>query len=248
MAELTVGSYNLHWGTGHRWRGYQPFDVVAACRTIDTDVLVLPESWAPDEGEALHDQVAQELGYSVRFQPLARAVYLPKPHVVARADADLAGHTGTGEWGVAVLSRLPVIREQRTQLSQLRYDPSNRWLVSVDVDLDGTTFSVTGAHLPHLEAGSLSRRHELRAALPSDEVPALVIGDMNMWGWCMSIMKPRAWRRVGRGRTFSAMFPHSRIDHVVVSPMVEVLDLEVLPDLGSDHLPIRGRFRSRCPR
>lgn len=243
MGELSVGSYNLHWGTGHRWRRYPPFDVVAACRTIGTDVLVLPESWAPDEGDALHDLVAAELGYDVRFQPLARAVHLPKPHVVARYGAGTGA--GTGVWGLAVLSRLPVLREERTQLTQLRLDPSNRWVVSIEVDVDGTPFTVCGTHLPHLEAGSLTRRHELRAALPADDVPALVIGDMNMWGWCMSIMKPRAWRRVGRGRTFSSRTPHSRIDHIVVSPAVEVLETEVLPDLGSDHLPIRGRFRAR---
>jgi endonuclease/exonuclease/phosphatase family metal-dependent hydrolase len=243
LAELTVGSYNLHWGTGHRWRGYRPFDVLSACRAIDTDVLVLQESWAPDDGEALHEAVARELGYTARFQPLARAVLRPKPHVVARADA--GGSEGDGTWGLAVLSRFPVVQEKRTQLSQLRVDPSNRWILEVDVDVDGTTVAVCGTHLAHLEYGVLLRRHELQAALPPGDVPAVLIGDMNMWSWSISIMAPSTWQRVGRGRTFSSMFPHSRIDHAVVSPALEALEVEVLADLGSDHLPIRGRFRTR---
>lgn len=245
MADLSVGSYNVHWGTGHRWKGYPTFDVVAACRTIDTDVLVLPESYAPDEGEAIHDLVARELGYSARYQPLARSRYLPKPHVVSPADADPEGTLGVGTWGLAVLSRLPVVGERRTQLTQLRYDPSNRWILEVDVELEGTTFAVCGAHMAHLEQGSLFRRSELAEALPDDTVPAVFLGDMNMWTWNMAMMKPRTWRRAGRGRTFSSLVPHSRIDHMVVSPAMEVVHTEVLPHLGSDHLPIRGRFRAR---
>jgi endonuclease/exonuclease/phosphatase family metal-dependent hydrolase len=245
MADLTVGSYNVHWGTGHRFRGYPEYDVVAACRQIDTDVLVLPESFAPDEGPAIHERVAAELGYAARFQALARCVLQPKPHVVARADADPDHRIGVGGWGLAVLTRLPIVREQRTQLTQLKLDPCNRWVLELDVDVDGTTVAVCGLHMAHLEQGSLFRKGELAAALPADDVPAVLLGDMNMWSWSMSVMKPRSWRRVGRGRTFSSLIPHSRIDHMVVSPALEAVSTEVLPHLGSDHLPIRGRFRAR---
>jgi endonuclease/exonuclease/phosphatase (EEP) superfamily protein YafD len=94
-------------------------------------------------------------------------------------------------------------------------------------------------------AGKTTLLNALAAALPADDVPAVLLGDMNMWSWSMSVMKPRSWRRVGRGRTFSSLIPHSRIDHMVVSPALEAVSTEVLPHLGSDHLPIRGRFRAR---
>jgi endonuclease/exonuclease/phosphatase family metal-dependent hydrolase len=246
LAELTVGSYNLHWGRGHRFRGFQPYDYVEACRRIDTDVLVLPECWAPDDGESMQDEIGGALGYEVRFQALSRAVTVPKPEVVERADADPDGKVGTGQWGLAVLTRLPVLREERTQLTQLRIDPSNRWVLTVEVDVDGTPVTVCGTHLAHLEYGVLLRRHELRAALPADDVPALLIGDMNMWTWNMRMMAPSSWRQAGSGRTFSSFVPHSRIDHMVTSPVLEAVATEVLPDLGSDHLPIRGRFRTRA--
>ena len=43
MPDLTIASYNIHWGRGPKRRGHPPFDVVAACRRLDADVLVLQE-------------------------------------------------------------------------------------------------------------------------------------------------------------------------------------------------------------
>ncbi len=150
------------------------------------------------------------------------------------------------EFRDAVLSRLPVRSVEVHPLRQLRIDPSNRVVMPVEVELpDGRTFTVCGTHMAHLEYGVFRQRSQFRAALPPDEQPAIVLGDMNMWSWAISYMAPGSWERVGRGRTFSSRTPHSRIDHFVVSPAAEALHTEVLPALGSDHLPIRGRFRVR---
>lgn len=245
-AELTVGSYNLHWGRGHRWHHYPAFDVLAAARTIDADVLVLQECWLPDGGQADVNAIGGQLGYEVHLRPLARSVAGDHPHVVARADAPDAASHGEGLWALAVASRLPVRSVEHTQLTQLRFDPTNRLVLRVEVELaDGTPFTVCGTHMAHLERGVFARRREFRAALPPDDRPALLAGDMNMWGWGISYMAPATWARAGRGRTFSSRTPHSRIDHFVTSPRVEAVHTEVLPNLGSDHLPIRGRFRVR---
>ena len=246
-AELTVGSYNVHWGRGHRWHKYPPFDVLAAARAIDTDVLVLQECWVPDEGEADVVRVARELGYEIAgLRSLGRSVIEPQPELVCLADAPDAAAHGVGDWSLAVLTRLPILSVEQTQLSQLRVDRSNRVVLRVRVDLGGgRSFTVCGTHMAHLEYGVFARREEFRAALPPDEEPAVVVGDMNMWSWCISYMAPSTWQRVGRGRTFSSRTPHSRIDHFVVSPAAEAVHTEVLPHLGSDHLPIRGRFRVR---
>jgi endonuclease/exonuclease/phosphatase family metal-dependent hydrolase len=55
-------------------------------------------------------------------------------------------------------------------------------------------------------------------------------------------MAPPGWRRVGRGRTFPTPYPHSRIDHLLVTPAVEVRSIEVVEERGSDHRPIRARL------
>jgi endonuclease/exonuclease/phosphatase (EEP) superfamily protein YafD len=74
-------------------------------------------------------------------------------------------------------------------------------------------------------------------------VPAIVAGDCNFWGPGVRAFF-RGWHRAVRGRTWPAAHPHSQIDHVLVRPAdVEVLDGRVLPDLGSDHLPVRVELR-----
>ncbi len=92
-----------------------------------------------------------------------------------------------------------------------------------------------GAHLPHLEFGAPLITPALRRALPPPDTAAVLAGDMNMWGWCISAMAPRGWRRVRGGSTWPAHRPHSRIDHLLVTAPVEVVGTETLPDVGSDH-------------
>jgi endonuclease/exonuclease/phosphatase family metal-dependent hydrolase len=66
---------------------------------------------------------------------------------------------------------------------------------------------------------------------------------MNLWGWVIGAMTHRAWRRTVRGRTFPAQRPLVGIDHILVTPKVELLHAEVVPVGGSDHLPVRAALR-----
>jgi endonuclease/exonuclease/phosphatase family metal-dependent hydrolase len=50
-----------------------------------------------------------------------------------------------------------------------------------------------------------------------------------------------------RGRTWPASRPHSQIDHILLrtNDGIEVVDHQVLPEVGSDHRPVRARLRVR---
>jgi len=71
-----VASFNTHAGVDGWGR---PYDVVAACRRIDADVLVLQEVWTPVGGgpPGTAEQVAGALAYRVDSFPLARCVLYP---------------------------------------------------------------------------------------------------------------------------------------------------------------------------
>jgi endonuclease/exonuclease/phosphatase family metal-dependent hydrolase len=76
MPGVVVATYNVHGGVDGWGR---PYDVVAVCRAVDADVLVLQESWGPDGGESLSRQVARELGYAVEELTLARGRMVAPP-------------------------------------------------------------------------------------------------------------------------------------------------------------------------
>lgn len=244
MAELTAASFNVHCGrAAHRQREV-PFDVVAAAAELDADVLVLLETWAPDGEPSQHDRVATALGYEVASVSCGRAVVEPRVKVVSRPDPDRA--KGAGDWCTAVLSRLPVRDVEVVRFPQLPTDPAARALVRATVDVAGTPLHVHGTHLSHLEMGVLAlHRRALRAALAPATEPGALLGDMNMWGWCIGWMAPPGWTRHGAGATFPAVRPVARIDHVLTTSSVEVVQAEVVRDLGSDHRPIRARLRIR---
>ncbi len=232
--ELSVASFNLHWGRGARAHGFPAFDVVDAVGALDADVVVLQEAWMPDEGPGQLDTVAAAHGYVIAATaPLARSTLEPNPRMAGRS-----GTRGEGTWQVAVLSRRPVLGASTVAMGHLWPDPVNRVVHRVALDVGGTEVTVVGTHLPHLEFGALLQRRAFRATLP-EQGRAVLAGDMNMWRWCIRWMCPRRWRPTVRGRTFPAHRPHSQIDHVLVAGGLEVREAVVLGDLGSDHRPVR---------
>ena len=241
MPELTVASFNIHWGRGSKRDGCPPFDVVEACASFEADVIVLQEAWTPDGGVGQHDEVAEALGMRAVAVPMARAVLEPRPKLLGRAVE--TNRAGNGIWSLALLSRKPIRTTRTLPLPQLPLDRWSRCLLHAEVDVDGTNLSLVATHFAHLEVGSPLQTRALRRGLPPADRPGALIGDMNMWGWTIDAMAPRGWRRAVRGKTWPAARPRHQVDHLLVTPSVEVVQGEVLPHLGSDHLPIRARLR-----
>jgi len=241
VPELTIASFNIHWGRGSRKEGFPPFDVVEACRRLDADVLVLQECWAPDDGEADHQRVADALDMVVACDTsLARSTIHPdgRPSIDGRA----THRGGTGGWHLAALSRVPVRAASVIPLPHLVLDPVDRAVLALEVQVEGASLHVRGTHLPHLEFGAHLSTRGLRRTLPPADEPGVLVGDMNMWGWSIDRMVPKGWRRVVRGKTWPAHRPQHQIDHVLVTDSVACLGGQVGPHLGSDHLPIRARL------
>ena len=240
VAELTLGSLNLHMGRGTGGHDAPFYDVVTACKEIDTDVLVLQEGWVPDDAEGDVLAVADALGYQVAGSfAVARATCHDQVRLVAREGAE-----GDGDWVVAVLSRLPVLSADVVRVGpQLRGDPGRRAVVRAVVDADGAAFTVVGTHMPLLKDPVWRLAPAIRAALPAPDEPGAFAGDMNMWGWCADRLAGPGWRRSVRGRSYPAHRPHSQTDHILVNAPVEVVSSEVVRQVMSDHRPVRARLR-----
>ncbi len=264
---LSLATFNLHAGVDGWGR---PFDVVGACRAMDADVLVLQEVWTPRGGTGIAESVGRALGYTSFQQTLAggrlarphpradgrwkrpldwrgaaHAIYLdserPLPARVTRSRRYL--EAAPGEWGVAVLTRLPVRNQRRVDLGRLDQDPARRCALIVEIDLAGTPVTVIGTHMSHITYGApvqfLRLSRAIRQLVPSG--PGVLAGDMNMWGPPVTTFFP-GWRRALRGKTWPAWRPHSQVDHILVRGPLAVEDGSVFARMGSDHLPLRVRL------
>jgi endonuclease/exonuclease/phosphatase family metal-dependent hydrolase len=271
MPSLVVASFNVHGGVDGWGR---PFDVVAACREIGADVLMLQESWAPDGGVSVAEHVAGELGYGAVELAFARGrIAVPQddgnprwgPRLWARSShgmrldrrrAAATGHraarpgravAGRGTWSIAVMSRRPVTHTETIDLGQLPTDPARRGAVVMDVDLDrATPLRVVGTHLAHLSQGSPRQIGALRRSLKTlTPEPAVLAGDMNLWGPPLALLFP-GWSRAVRGRTWPTWWsrPLVQSDHILIRQAaresVTVVTGEVLRIAGSDHFPVRA--------
>jgi endonuclease/exonuclease/phosphatase family metal-dependent hydrolase len=272
---VVVANFNVHAGVDGWGR---PFDVVAACRDIEADVLVLEECWTPEPGPDPRSgepgtaaTVAAALGYNVlelvlacgrRARPrtdatdkwmqsmdwrgASHAIYLDEHRPLPRSIAGTPRFRAAtpGRWGIAVLSRLPVVDHREVDLGRLRRDRARRGALLVRVEVgDGRALTVVGTHMTHLSYGSPLQFTRLRRLLAPlvGEGPAVLVGDMNLWGPPVAVLMP-GWRRVVLGKTWPAWRPHSQVDHILARGPVRSLGGEVLPMAGSDHRPLRVRL------
>ena len=159
MPELTVASFNTHWGVD---RQGQPFDVVGVCLALAADVLVLQEAWRPHGEPSYLDELAERMGAVVHEtvfmsdrNPARPRLLHPKP-----------GPAGT--CGLAVLSTLPVCEVAEIVLPRAQGDViEQRHSLLVTVSVDGTAVSLAAMHASHRLWGSLPQVRCVDRALPA---------------------------------------------------------------------------------
>ncbi len=236
MAELTVASFNTHWGVDRRG---QPFDVPSACLALDADVLVLQEVWRPHGTRSYVDEIAEQAGAVVHETAFMSDRNPARPrHLPVRP-----GPAGT--CGLAVLSRLPVCDVAEVMLPRARGDViDQRSSIVVTVSVDGRAVSIAGMHASHRLWGSLPQVRRVDQDLRERGNPSAIVGDLNMWGPPIGLAVPNR-RRAVRGRTWPAGHPHSQIDHIWIDGGLEGIDFRIAPATGSDHRPVRARLRVR---
>jgi endonuclease/exonuclease/phosphatase family metal-dependent hydrolase len=265
VLELVIATFNVHAGVDGWGR---PFDVVAACKQIDADVLFLQENWMPDEGESIASLVAAAGGYEVYearlsdallFQPADRPTRRWGPSKLEHRDARPlwvsdeeslalmrrrrpASRASLGGWGLAMLSRVTTRGVETIELGRLSRDyPRLRAALMAEVEVDGCPLSVVGTHLAHFVHGSPILLNALRQRLPARNRPGVLVGDMNFWGPPVALALP-GWRRAVRTRTYPSWGAHSQIDHILVTRRLKVVSGGTLAVGRSDHLPLRARL------
>lgn len=212
---VRVATFNVHHCRGSD-------GVVDVTRTAavlaeaEADVIALQEldRDLPRSGHADQPaELARLLGIEVRFFPTL----------------ERAG----GEYGIGIAAAHALVDLRFVPLPQLRQEEP-RGVV---------TAAWLGAHVvaTHLSTDRRARRVHLAAlaALARGlEGPAIVMGDLNLGPRPLSIFRNLGYSGAFGHATLPRRFPARQIDHILVSPGVQVVDSWTIRTDASDHLPL----------
>lgn len=244
---LRVMTYNIQAGGGNLE------NIANVIRAANADLVALQEvdvHWHARSGFA--DQAAElaaRLGMTVRFAPIY-VLSASEPGAPAR------------EYGVAVLSRYPVVEFTNHALTRLSTQsagaPPSRMpgFLEAVVEVRGVRIRVFNTHLDYRGNPSVRRQQviETLAVIGTAEMPVLMFGDLNAPPSAPELQPlfsrlRDAWPdSLGAGFTYPAVNPVRRIDYALVSSAFRVLDARVLDSQASDHRPLLVTLRFPVPR
>lgn len=234
---LRVMTYNIAAGHGDLE------GVADAIRAEHPDVVALQEvdvHWHARSGYA--DQatiLAQRLGMEMRF---ARIYSLAGATVGAP----------TREYGVALLSRYPIVAFRNHLLTRLSTvqegaapTPMPGFLEAV-VDVSGTLVRIFDTHTDYRPdpAVRVQQVTEMLAIIGDGREPALLFGDLNAPPGALELqpllrrLRDNWSRAEDPGLTYPATVPVKRIDYVLSSGHFRVRSIRVPATEASDHRPV----------
>jgi endonuclease/exonuclease/phosphatase family metal-dependent hydrolase len=226
QATLRIAAYNIKHGEG--LDGVVALERAAdVLRSLDADVITLQEidrGVARTEGVDQARRLGELLGMSAHF-------------------GDFMPYQG-GEYGMAVLTRLPVLSVTNHRLPDGE-EPRSALEVRVAVGPDGRPVSVVGIHLYMTPEERLAQAQALNEAL-AESTPVVLAGDFNSrrGDRILRFLAESDWFVVdkrGPFETFPADEPAREIDFVMLRPAAafEVVEHTVVDErLASDHRPL----------
>ena len=235
---ISVMTYNVHSGIGVDGK-LSPLRIARVIAQCHPDVVALQELDTGLARTGMVDQahlIARTLEMSYHFHPSIRVE--------------------EGGYGNAILSRGPLRLIKAGALPSEPVHPffERRGALWVEVELNGRTFQILATHF------GLDRKERLRQAEaitgpewlghPDCRPPVVLCGDFNARPRSPAYRRrSRQLRDAQRGLkgtrprgTWPVQFPLLRIDHLFVSPDLEVRGISVprtpLTRVASDHLPL----------
>lgn len=225
---LSIASYNLHSCVGLD-RVCSPARVADVLRELACDIYALQEV---DNQPGDHEE-------SMQLEYLSKVM-----HMSAVPGLRIVRHTG--EYGNAILTRLPIVSVRRHDLSYSRAEP--RGALDVELDLFGRPLRVIATHLGlrRSERRFQWRRLMVAIAEGSMETPLIVLGDMNEWYRRAQTLREAhiAFGEPPAPVGFPSFAPCLALTRIWVRPRAAIESIEAhrsaLTRKASDHLPLKA--------
>lgn len=173
--------------------------------------------------------------------------------------AHLAERAGFRHWHAAVTRDLRPFAQHclgclsRWPLQAVKYHALPGWLpgrgaLEVEIQPDGC--EALRLIIVHLALGRRARARQLDflATLLQDRKDTLILGDLNCDPRELAVhagVREAGLQTVHSGHTFPSWRPTRSLDHILVTPTVEVTGAAVLEERLSDHLPVAVEIRLR---
>jgi endonuclease/exonuclease/phosphatase family metal-dependent hydrolase len=224
---LVLVSWNIHSCVGLDSR-FAPERTAQLLASLGADVIGLQEIGWHHRGEPGFDQFAylsRALGLSVVAAPT-------KQH-------------GRAHYGNALLTRLPVLTQQRIDLSLPGREP--RGAVLAVLDCGGQPIRCVNAHLglgPRERTVQIGRLLSILGDDPA--LPTILMGDLNEWRLRSVGLRQLLQRFPDQAapRSFPVRLPALRLDRIFVSSGLQLASFAPvrtpLSHHASDHLPLRA--------
>ena len=218
---VTVMTYNIHQAFGIDNK-LDLQEIVDTIRRADPDIIGLQEA---DAGRVPSLSVDQVLWLSRKLNMYSAY-----------------GPSWGSTYGVAVLSKYPIVEHQRYLLTS---EEQQRACLETRIDVQGRNLSFFAVHLGLNVEERERQLHELLAYTAEAPAPRVLVGDFNANPDSHEIGRVLgqfengfALGGTGSGYTSPAEAPQETIDYVFVSPDIHIVSAKVMPSLASDHLPV----------
>lgn len=176
--------------------------------------------------------------------------------------AHLAERAGFPYWHAAVTRDLRPLAQHclgclsRWPLQAVKYHALPGWLPgrgALEVEIQPPGFERLRLIIAHLALGRPARTRQLNflATLIKDRADTVVIGDLNCNTKELNAhaaVRAAGLRRAHSEHTFPSWRPSRALDHILVTPTVDVIAATVLEERVSDHLPVATEIRLRLER
>ncbi|HYT26809.1 MAG TPA: endonuclease/exonuclease/phosphatase family protein [Actinomycetota bacterium] len=238
VTKLRLATWNIFSGRTREGDRVDLDLTLATLRALDADVVALQEVDRDQDRSGRADQarvLADGLGMGWRFAPALSGT----PGGAAEPPPPGAPDPGGAAYGVALLSRLPLGREETVRLPRAGRDEPRVALVAAAGR--PTPLTVAATHLTFVPGSNAGQLRALQRHLAAWPPPRLLLGDLNLWLPLVRAVSLPGWRPLARGRTWpnrppATVRPEVQLDHVLASgPGVRLRRSRVQAGPASDH-------------
>ena len=219
--EIKIISYNIHSGLD---KDMFPslFDIIDFLRDTDADIICLQEV-----------NESAKAGFQVSS---------------LKEDLDMYAHNGANDvklgsnYGLATYSKYPIVSQKHIYLSSKK---EQRGMLHTVVNLGrGKKLNIINLHLGLDKEERELQLQEVETFIKELNDQYIVVGDFNQGDVDVNkeIFKDVA-EELNQNNTLTYATSLDRIDYILLSPNIEVIEYDVIKKNMSDHFPIYAKFK-----